>query len=154
MTPCYRSGEGFICTTTEEGYAAMVMEDDEPTERTRLILVSEDILESWVTRTEDGRRITAEWGEQKPEGWYEPTFTATDDGMTVTTTERAATGAAVGRLPDFARLEKVGDHWWVFLYATQTDLDHAFAHDSKWTVAMSRSTLPKAIAAALEGSER
>lgn len=46
---------------------------------TRLILASEDLLERFGTRTEDGYRITAEWGEQKPEGWYEPTFTVHHD---------------------------------------------------------------------------
>lgn len=46
---------------------------------TRLILASEDILTSFGTRTEDGYRITAEWGEQRPEGWYEPTFTVHHD---------------------------------------------------------------------------
>lgn len=42
---------------------------------TRLILAQDDILAQWGARTLDGYRITAEWGEQKPEGWYEPTFT-------------------------------------------------------------------------------
>ena len=47
---------------------------------TRLILASENLLESWGTRTDSGARITADWGEPYPEGWYEPVFTATDDG--------------------------------------------------------------------------
>jgi hypothetical protein len=42
---------------------------------TRLVLVAEDILAQWGTRTADGYRISADWGEQRPEGWYEPTFT-------------------------------------------------------------------------------
>lgn len=48
---------------------------DAPPAGTRLILASENLLEHWGTRTESGRRITVEWGEQRPEGWYEPTFT-------------------------------------------------------------------------------
>ena len=62
------------------------------TERTRLIRASTDLFTVWGTRTADGRSITAEWGE--PVGSvgadpglvfdiYEPTFTATDDGMVV-----------------------------------------------------------------------
>jgi hypothetical protein len=46
---------------------------------TRLILASEDLLATWGTRTEDGARITAEWGEPTAEGWYEPTFTVHAD---------------------------------------------------------------------------
>jgi hypothetical protein len=43
---------------------------------TRLILAAEDLLGMFGTRTDDGRKLTAEWGEPSPEGWYEPTFTA------------------------------------------------------------------------------
>lgn len=46
---------------------------------TRLILASENILEQWGTRTEDGRRITVEWGDRQPGGWYEPIFTVHED---------------------------------------------------------------------------
>jgi hypothetical protein len=60
-----------------------------PPPHTRLILASEDILEHWGTRTEDGRRIIVQWGEQKPEGWYEPIFRTEDDGF--------VRDAAVGR---------------------------------------------------------
>ena len=64
----------------------------EPPPHTRLILASEDLLEQFGTRTENGSRITAEWGEQKPEGWYEPTFTRhADDDIA----RQAAIGAAV-----------------------------------------------------------
>lgn len=50
---------------------------------TRLVLMAEDLLEQIGTRTEQGDRITAEWGEQRAEGWYEPTFTAhADDNLT------------------------------------------------------------------------
>ena len=42
---------------------------------TRLILVADDLLEQFGSRNADGYAITAEWGEQKPEGWYVPTFT-------------------------------------------------------------------------------
>ena len=51
----------------------------EPPPGTRLILASENLLDSWGTRTDDGALITAEWGEPYPEGWYEPTFTIMDD---------------------------------------------------------------------------
>lgn len=46
---------------------------------TRLILASEDLLEQFGARTESGLRITAGWGEQRPEGWYEPIFRTTED---------------------------------------------------------------------------
>ncbi len=42
---------------------------------TRLILASENLLDEWGTRTEDGYRITAKWGEPDENGWYAPTFT-------------------------------------------------------------------------------
>lgn len=49
---------------------------------TRLIRASGDLLDFFGTRTEDGRRLTAEWGEpighcaESDEYIYEPTFTA------------------------------------------------------------------------------
>lgn len=46
---------------------------------TRLVLVSDDILEQLGTRNEQGYRMTAEWGEQRPEGWYEPVITVHHD---------------------------------------------------------------------------
>ena len=61
---------------------------------TRLILVSEDLLERFGTRTDRGESITAEWGDPTPEGWYEPTFSVhTDDNLVVK--ERARIRAAV-----------------------------------------------------------
>ena len=60
---------------------------------TRLIRASEDVLATFGTRTDDGRRITAEWGEpighcsDSDEYIYEPTFTATDDGYSIVSTE-------------------------------------------------------------------
>lgn len=42
---------------------------------TRLILASEDLLERFGSRNDEGYAITAEWCEQQPKGWYEPTFT-------------------------------------------------------------------------------
>lgn len=49
----------------------------------RLIRASEELIPQWGTRTNDGRRITAEWGEPDAEGIYEPIFTVTDDGMVI-----------------------------------------------------------------------
>jgi hypothetical protein len=46
---------------------------------TRLILASDNLLDQWGTRTERGERITVEWGEEQPEGWYEPVFTVHSD---------------------------------------------------------------------------
>ncbi len=45
-----------------------------PPPGTRLILAHENLLDEWGTRTEDGRRITVEWGEPDEHGWYTPTF--------------------------------------------------------------------------------
>lgn len=47
---------------------------------TRLILAAENLLDFFAPRSEDGRKITAEWGDQTPEGWYVPQFKVTDDG--------------------------------------------------------------------------
>lgn len=41
----------------------------------RLVLASENLLDAFGTRNERGDKITAEWNDQRPEGWYEPTFT-------------------------------------------------------------------------------
>jgi hypothetical protein len=76
-----------------------------PPEHTRLILASEDLLESWGTRTEDGRRITAEWGEPDEHGWYTPIFTATDDGMAVGLAADLALADAVREVVDRYRTE-------------------------------------------------
>lgn len=45
----------------------------------RLILASEDLLRDFGTRTERGNRVTADWGEPSPEGWYTPLFHETED---------------------------------------------------------------------------
>ena len=47
----------------------------------RLILASDNLLDNWGTRTERGERITVEWGEPSPEGWYEPQFTVHADDV-------------------------------------------------------------------------
>jgi len=65
-------------------------------ETTRLIRVSIDLLDSFGTRTADGRLLAAEWGDPVAScgvepglvmDIYEPTFTATDDGMTLVSHE-------------------------------------------------------------------
>ena len=61
---------------------------------TRLILVAEDLLSQFGTRTENGDALTAEWGEPTPEGWYEPTFFAHHDNNLIVT-ERERIRAAV-----------------------------------------------------------
>ena len=62
---------------------------------TRLILASENILEQFGTRTDNGWAITAEWGEPRPEGWYEPVFTTTDDGSVLLSPAEAARYRAI-----------------------------------------------------------
>src|SRR6266508_2828362 len=68
---------------------------------TRLILAAEDLLASFGTRTDDGRRITAEWGEQQPGGWYEPVFTATEDDTSRFLAAREPLLALVARIADY-----------------------------------------------------
>ena len=48
---------------------------------TRLILAHESFLDDFAARTDDGRKVTAEWGEQSHEGWYAPIFHAEYDNM-------------------------------------------------------------------------
>jgi hypothetical protein len=55
---------------------------------TRLILASENLLDSLGPRDHEGRRLTFEWGDEKPEGWYEPIITR-HDGPTITDYEAA-----------------------------------------------------------------
>jgi hypothetical protein len=42
---------------------------------TRLILASENLLDTWGARTDQGYAIRVEWGEPNKNGWYTPTFT-------------------------------------------------------------------------------
>lgn len=62
---------------------------------TRLVLASEDILDQWGTRTEQGERITVEWGNQKPQGWYEPMFTRHGDDVLAPDVDRLATALSI-----------------------------------------------------------
>lgn len=57
---------------------------------TRLILASENLLDQFGTRTERGEKITAEWGERTPQGWYEPVFTVHYDDTLAGNPIRAA----------------------------------------------------------------
>lgn len=72
-----------------------------PPPHTRLILTSENLLDQWGTRTERGERITVEWGEQRPEGWYEPVFTVNSDD-TLATLVASAKAWADADSPDWA----------------------------------------------------
>jgi hypothetical protein len=46
-----------------------------PPEGTRLILASENLLDTWGRRTHDGYALRVDWGEPNEHGWYTPTFT-------------------------------------------------------------------------------
>lgn len=73
---------------------------------TRLILASENLLEQFGTRTERGEKITAEWGEPTPQGWYEPIFTVhTDDVLEPSPT------LDVGRLARALGTTSAGTHY-------------------------------------------
>ena len=58
----------------------------DPQDRWRLVRVDTEFLTQFGTRTDDGRKLVATWGEPDDLGVYEPTFTATDDGMTLVPT--------------------------------------------------------------------
>lgn len=58
----------------------------DPQDRWRLVRVATEFLTQFGTRTDDGRKLVATWGEPDDLGVYEPTFTATDDGMTLVPT--------------------------------------------------------------------
>jgi len=44
----------------------------------RLVLMADDLLEQMGTRTEDGARLSFEWGEPDSNGWYTPVITRHD----------------------------------------------------------------------------
>ena len=46
-----------------------------PPKGTRLILASENLLDAWGTRTENGYAIRVQWGTPDQNGWYTPKFT-------------------------------------------------------------------------------
>jgi len=73
--------------------------------RTRLILASHDLLEWLGTRTSKGQKIVGEWGEQTPEGWYEPIFRTTDDGSVLLSPTEAE---RVRRIEEAAREHVAG----------------------------------------------
>lgn len=73
---------------------------------TRLILTAENLLEQFDGRNHEGYAITAEWGEQRPEGWYEPTFTVHYDQPLPTLEQvEADLAEARGLLRDLAHAE-------------------------------------------------
>jgi hypothetical protein len=77
---------------------------DELPPHTRLILASENLLDEWGTRTERGERITVEWGEQQPGGWYEPVFTVHSDDTLASSSDELRAAA------QFA-YEQLRHHW-------------------------------------------
>lgn len=73
-----------------------------PPPGTRLVLVSEDALELFGTRTEDGDRLSFEWGEPDENGWYSPIVTRT---QIVPPDEEVRFQTSAGRIEDaFARM--------------------------------------------------
>lgn len=76
----------------------------DPPEGNRFILASENLFDLWGTRADDGRRITAEWGDPRPDGTYEPIFTATDDGKVIVDREEYEALVALAR--DYAPKEE------------------------------------------------
>ena len=79
-----RRWDAIVARLTEDRGIEATATPPAPPPHTRLILASENLLDIWGTRTERGERITVEWGEQKPEGWYEPVFTVHSDDVLAT----------------------------------------------------------------------
>ena len=74
-------------------------------EGTRAVLFAEGLMERMFTRTEDGRRLTIEWGEPDEDGFYTPRFTASED------TWYRATAAARDAIREIATGEPVAGVW-------------------------------------------
>lgn len=72
----------------------------DPQDRWRLVLVQPDVLAQWGTRTEDGDRLTVEWGEPDDDGIYDPTFTRHGDDNLRTAALDEARAAADSALWD------------------------------------------------------
>ena len=69
---------------------------DVPPRGTRLILADEGFIEHFASRTDDGYRITGEWGEPDENGWYSPIFTVhADDRLQAEAAIRYAIGYQV-----------------------------------------------------------
>lgn len=58
------------------------MDGTAPPDGTRLILASDLLMDMLASRTDDGRVVRYEWGEPDANGWYSPTFTASEDDVT------------------------------------------------------------------------
>jgi len=58
-----------------------------------------------------------------------------------------AIGEAVERLPDHAVIKRKGERWHAYLYHREAMMPHG------WETAMTRTTLPEAIAAALDDQD-
>jgi hypothetical protein len=52
-------------------------------EGVRLVKVAEALIDQWGTRTEDGRKLTAQFSDSDEPGISELIFTATDDGKMI-----------------------------------------------------------------------
>lgn len=77
---------------------------DGPPEGRVLILATRDVLDTFGTRTMDGRLMTMDLGEPDEHGWYAPTFTAHDDGFPQAARDGLALAALREALPEHGYL--------------------------------------------------
>ncbi len=65
------------------------MTTNQPPEGTRLVIVTDNLLDFIGTRSERGNRLSFEWGEPDEHGWYTPTITEhADDNLAQAERER------------------------------------------------------------------
>lgn len=89
---------------------------DLPNPETRLIRVTVELMDELLTRTDDGYRLTVEWGDPYEavggESLYVPTVKTTDDGMRV---------VPAALIEEVTRLRAVADLVEPFAFCDATD---------------------------------
>jgi hypothetical protein len=80
--------------------AGYVIARREQADGTRKVLMTPEFMERFFSRTEDGRRVSIDWGEPDDEGCYVPTLTATEDDFYRQAAVGAELDALVAALPE------------------------------------------------------
>jgi hypothetical protein len=93
----------------ESGYLAALAADPapKPPPGTRLVVASENLLDDFGTRDNEGRALTFEWGEPDEHGWYTPTFTSHEDSAFIARLVARAAPSSEGETVEALDVERL-----------------------------------------------